>query len=104
MIPLLVPLGFLLFLSVYYLEKSLILFTYPLSFDSSRPLRRTLLLGPLKALFIFQGLMFIIVASVLSREVSVYLATGLALEGVIVWSYLEFQRRRPWDGREQKID
>jgi len=103
-IPLLVPLGYLLFTTVYYLEKSLILFTYPLSFDSSLPLRRTLLIAPLQGLVVFQTLMFLVVSSVLPRRVSVYLFAGLALEGVVAWSIIEFQKRRPWDGREQKLD
>ena len=88
-IPLLVPLGYLLFTTV---------------FDSSLPLRRTLLIAPLQGLVVFQTLMFLVVSSVLPRRVSVYLFAGLALEGVVAWSIIEFQKRRPWDGREQKLD
>ena len=80
------------------------LYSYPLSFDSSKPLRRSLIVYPLYALLIFQSLMFIICGSVLSRRISAYLLAGLALEVLITLSTFEFSKRKPWDGREQKID
>jgi hypothetical protein len=101
---LIVPLAGLTFAGLYYSEKYHVLFTYPQTFDSSKPLRRSLIVQPLYAILTFQLLMFAICASVLSRRVSVYLMAGLALEILITLSIFEFSKRKPWDGREKKAE
>jgi hypothetical protein len=103
-VPLIVPLAAFTFTGLYYSEKYHVLFTYPVSFDSSKPLRRSLIVQPLYAILIFQVLMFSICASVLSRRVSVYLVAGLALEILVTLSIFEFSRRKPWDGREKRAE
>jgi hypothetical protein len=103
-VPLLVPLAALTFTCLYYSEKYHVLYTYPMSFDSSKPLRRSLLVQPLYALLTFQALMFTICASVLSRRVAVYLVAGLALEVLVTLSIFEFSKRRPWEGREKRAE
>jgi hypothetical protein len=95
---------FLLFISTYALEKFHVLFTYQLFLDPTKPLLRALTLYPLYSLLIFQTLMFSILGTVLNRRVSVYLFAALALEVLIVVCAFEFMRRKPWEGREKKID
>ena len=59
---------------------------------------------PLYALLLFQMLMIIISATVVSRKNSVYYLAGLALEILVTWSVFEFSSRKPWDGREKKAE
>ena len=99
-----VPLAAVTFTGLYYSEKYHVLCTYPVIFDSSKPLRRSLIVQPLYAILNFQLLMFAICATVLSRRVSVYLVAGLVLEILVTLSIFEFSKRKPWDGREKRAE
>ena len=103
-IPLLIPFLALFFTILYCFEKYHVLYTYSLSFDSSLPLRKSLIIYPLYTVLIFQTLMFSIFVSVLSRRYLAYLFGGLAIEILITVCAFEFMRRKPWEGREQKIE
>jgi len=42
--------------------------------------------------------------AVLERTTSVYISAGLVIEILLVISTIEFMRKKPWEGREQKVD
>jgi len=103
-IPLIALGAFLLFALTYFLEKYRIMSEQSLSFDSSTPLRRSLILYPLYSIGLFQTLMLTICSSVFPQNVSVYLLAGLVIEVLICLSIFEFSERKPWEGRELGIE
>lgn len=79
------------------------IYVYPIDFESKINNRKAFVIYSIFGIVLFQFGMFLVVSSVLSRRVSIYLFAFLVIEVMVLFTTFEFIRK-PWEGRELEAE